>query len=108
MKGCYLLHFDPRFKHAGHYLGFAEDIDRRVKEHQSGTSGARLTTVAAKAGCALILVRTWPEADRTVERKLKGTKGAGRTGSLARLCPVCKQAKALKVTDARVSENITV
>lgn len=107
MRGCYLLHFEPRFRHAGHYLGYADDIERRVKEHQTGKSGARLPTAAVQAGCALILVRTWPDADRTVERKLKGTKGKGRTGSLARICPTCKQAK-VNAKNERVPENSAV
>jgi hypothetical protein len=25
----YLLHFDPRYRHAGHYLGYTEDVIAR-------------------------------------------------------------------------------
>lgn len=89
-RGVYLLHFNPRYKHAGHYMGYADDIGRRFYEHEFGKSDARLTTVAAAAGVQMVLARVWLGADRNTERKLKGKPNAGRTGSLARLCPICK------------------
>lgn len=93
MTGVYLLHFEPRYKHAGHYMGFAEDIQKRLYEHEFGQSRARLPTAAAAAGCKMLLARTWEGATRDDERKLKGGMFNKRTGSLARLCPICKQAK---------------
>jgi predicted GIY-YIG superfamily endonuclease len=91
MQGCYLLHFIPRFKHAGHYLGYADDIGRRVYEHEFGKSGVRLITAAVAAGVQLHLVRTWEGGDRTLERQLKGrAKGSSH---LPRLCPICKEEK---------------
>lgn len=89
MRGVYLLHFEPRFQHAGHYLGYADDVLRRVGEHRTGTSGARLTTAAADAGTQMMLVRVWKGKGRKFERKLKGLRNAKRTGSLGRLCPAC-------------------
>ncbi len=80
--GVYLLHFSPPYKHAKHYMGFAEDIDRRIEQHRAGT-GARLTQVAIDAGCRLILARIWPGADRSTERRLKKRKESPR------LCPIC-------------------
>ena len=85
-RGVYLLHFEPSYQHAAHYLGFAEDIERRVAEHRKGT-GARLTQVAVEAGCALHLARVWPGADRNLERRLK------RWHSGTRLCPICTGSK---------------
>lgn len=82
MKGVYLLHFQPSYKHARHYLGYADDIERRLQEHRSG-QGARLTEVAMHAGCELMLVRTWPDRGRHFERKLKRRKNAPK------LCPIC-------------------
>lgn len=82
MAGVYLIHFSPSYKHAKHYLGWAEDIDRRLAEHEIG-AGARLTQVAVDAGCRLILARVWEDGDRTLERKLKNRKNAPA------LCPVC-------------------
>lgn len=91
--GVYLLHFIPRYKHAGHYMGYADDIGKRLYEHEFGQSRAKLTAAAAAAGVQMVLARVWLGADRNMERKLKGKPFAGRTGSLARLCPTCKEAK---------------
>jgi hypothetical protein len=32
----YLLHFSCRYRHAQHYLGLTDDIDRRLAEHLAG------------------------------------------------------------------------
>lgn len=77
----YLLHFSRRHFHAGHYLGYAEDVDERVKEHTAGR-GARLTQVVTDAGIGLELVRVWENGDRKLERHLKRQKQA------TRLCPI--------------------
>ena len=69
-------------KHAGHYLGYAANLEARLEQHASGT-GARLTQVVAQAGIQWKLVRTW-EGDRSVERKLKNQHNGKR------LCPLCK------------------
>lgn len=82
--GLYLLHFDPRYRHAGHYLGFAEDINARVRQHVTGSRKASpLVSAAVGAGCTVTLARTWPEGDRTLERRLK------RHHQIARHCPLC-------------------
>lgn len=80
----YLLHFDRRFKHAGHYLGYAEDLDRRLASHRAG-NGARLLQVVAQAGIGFTLARTW-DGNRALERRLKNRKEAPR------LCPLCRAA----------------
>lgn len=85
MTGVYLIHFSPGYKHALHYLGWAEDIDRRLAEHRCGV-GARLTQVAVDAGCRLILARVWEDGDRRLERKLKNWHNAPA------LCPICNGA----------------
>lgn len=78
----YLLHFEPRYKHAGHYIGWTLDrLDDRVAEH--GTArGGRLPHVAHQNGCVITLARTWV-GDRALERVLKNRGGA------APICPVC-------------------
>jgi predicted GIY-YIG superfamily endonuclease len=82
MSTIYLLHFEPAYKHARHYLGFTDNgVEPRVEEHRKG-QGARLTQVAVAAGCQLVLVRTW-EGDRTLERRFKNQNNAPR------LCPLC-------------------
>lgn len=86
MTGCYLLHFRQPISPAHtaqHYLGWAEDIERRIAEHRAGR-GARLTQVAKERGIDFVVVRTW-EGDRSLERKLKSRKEAPR------LCPICRR-----------------
>jgi hypothetical protein len=53
----YLLHFERPYKHARHYLGFAEDLQRRLELHHAGR-GARLVQVVVAAGIGFQLVRT--------------------------------------------------
>ena len=91
VSGVYLLHFTPRYKHAGHYLGYADDIGKRVYQHEYGQSDVRLIKAAVAAGCSLHVVRVWPGADRNEERRLKGGRMEKRRGSLARLCPKCHE-----------------
>jgi hypothetical protein len=85
----YLLHFcDPqtgepaRYKHAGHYIGWTQDLAARLDAHARGT-GARLIEVITKAGLGFRLVRTWPGTTRDREDLLKHA-GGGR-----RYCPEC-------------------
>ncbi len=77
----YLLHFSTPYEHAKHYLGWAEDVQERLREHQAGR-GARLTQVVVDAGISLILARVW-KGGRTLERALKNLKNAPK------LCPIC-------------------
>lgn len=79
----YLFHFDQRYEHAGHYTGWAEDLDHRVAEHQAGR-GARLIEVITQAGIDFRLARTWPGVTRARERQLK------RQGGASRYCPICQ------------------
>jgi len=85
---CYLLHFEHRYYHAGHYIGFSGCVDARLKLHRAG-GGARLLEVVTDAGIDFEVARLWPcdsyEQARTLERKLKRTHGHGPA-----LCPVCR------------------
>lgn len=78
----YLLHFDQPYKHARHYLGWAADLQARLDCHRAG-HGARLLAVLAAEGIGWQLARTWPDADRNRERRLKNMGGG------ARHCPLC-------------------
>ena len=80
----YLLHFNEPYHHARHYLGSAVELEARLGEHAAG-AGARLTQVWVEAGCPFHCARTW-KGDRTLERRLKRQKNAGR------LCPECNPA----------------
>jgi predicted GIY-YIG superfamily endonuclease len=77
----YLIHFDRRYKHAGHYLGWTSDLAARLAEHARG-QGARLMAVIRDAGITWQLARTWPGTRRR-ERQLK------KRGGASRFCPLC-------------------
>jgi hypothetical protein len=78
---AYLLHLEPAYKQAAHYLGSACGLAARLRQH--GTSeGARLLQVQREAGGSFVLARTWP-GGRAVETYLKAQKQG------TRLCPLC-------------------
>lgn len=77
----YLLHFDRRYVHAGHYIGWTTDLPARLAQHATG-HGARLLQVVHEAGITWTLARIWP-GGRTRERALK------RQGGASRRCPLC-------------------
>ena len=79
---CYLLHFSEPIAHARHYLGWSPELLPRLNAHRAG-KGARLTEVAVERGRELILVRVWPDTDRSFERQLKRRKNSPQ------LCPIC-------------------
>jgi predicted GIY-YIG superfamily endonuclease len=82
---CYLLHFDRRYKHAGHYIGTTRDLARRLRQHARGEycgKAARLMQVIAAEGIGFELARTWPGGRRR-EIQLK------RKGGASRMCPLC-------------------
>ena len=78
----YLLHFHSKLRHAQHYLGYAEDVEERLKRHRSG-GGAKLIRALKDKGIDFELVRIW-EGGRTLERKLKKQKNGPK------LCPICR------------------
>lgn len=84
VKGTvYLIHFNQRLKHAGHYTGWTEgELDARLATHRAG-NGARLMAAVSREGITWQLARTWPDVTRTKERSLKNTGGASR------YCPLC-------------------
>lgn len=82
IDGVYLLHLDPPYKHARHYLGYSDDIARRFREHQTGR-GSALTEAAVAAGCELSIVRVWPGYDKNDEWRLRCQHNNPR------MCPIC-------------------
>ncbi len=80
----YLLHFDPRYRHAGHYLGWTGNgVGDRIGQHLAGR-GSPLVAAAVGAGSRVELVATWA-GDRNDERRIK------RTGAVGRYCPACHE-----------------
>ncbi|OJW08019.1 MAG: hypothetical protein BGO49_20735 [Planctomycetales bacterium 71-10] len=90
----YLIHFQTRYRHAGHYLGFATDLEQRLDQHRAGR-GARLLEVVGGAGIGWKVVRVWA-GDRAFERTLKRRKKAPK-----RLCPICRGDTAYDDVDER-------
>lgn len=86
MSGVYLLHFSEPYKHARHYIGWANQIEARLDHHNNGT-GARLTQVVRAVGIDLILAKVWEGESKTFERSLKNKKHSSR------FCPICQQLK---------------
>lgn len=78
----YLIHFDTKLHHAGHYIGFSFDVEKRLNTHKAG-EGARLLRALNDKGIDYKIVRVWDNVDRAFERQLKNQKNAPR------LCPIC-------------------
>jgi predicted GIY-YIG superfamily endonuclease len=92
----YLLHFDRPYGPgggangrgtAGHYLGWAKNLEQRLAQHEAGT-GARLMQVVKDAGIGWRLARTWKDGGLARESQLK------KQGGRSRMCPQCRAAKA--------------
>ncbi len=89
---AYLLHFDKPVnagRTARHYLGYAESdgsLAARLDQHRRG-QGVRIVAALMSREGDFEVARTWPDADRSTERRLKNYKNAP-----GRLCPVCRQA----------------
>jgi len=81
----YLLHFERRYHHAGHYLGYTEpgNLVDRLQQHARGT-GSRLCRAVAGAGIAWQLAGVW-KGTRTDERRMK------RNGAVGRFCSLCRE-----------------
>lgn len=88
----YLIHFEKPFKHAQHYIGFTDNLEQRMHDHELGTRGAKLLKAVRDAGINFSVVRTWPKGDRNFERKLKKQKKSRC------LCPVCRAVQKGKVS----------
>ncbi|MFN3250083.1 GIY-YIG nuclease family protein [Roseibium album] len=77
----YVLHFDPPYQHARHYIGYTPDASaaRRVKEHQDCTAkGSPLVRAAIESGCKVVLAHEFPGASRAFERWLKTRRDTSR------------------------------
>lgn len=87
MKGTiYVLHFSPRYKHAGHYVGWTRNPIARFARHLAGR-GSPLVRAALAAGCQIEVAALW-EGTRDDERRLKNR------GSACRYCPTCRGGEA--------------
>jgi predicted GIY-YIG superfamily endonuclease len=86
----YLLHFHTPIcptRTTQHYLGWALDIDDRIRKHRKGR-GSRLCQVAVEQGIKFTVAELW-HGNRQLERRLKSLKNARK------LCPICNPAGAM-------------
>lgn len=82
----YVLHFEPAYYHARHYVGWSQDVAARVAEHLAGV-GSPLVRAAVAAGVRVYLAATMP-GSRRLERRLKRWHKTGQ------FCPRCRAARA--------------
>ena len=81
----YVLHFEPAYHHARHYIGWARDVDARLAEHRDG-SGSPLLRAALAAGVRVELALVMA-GSRQLERRLKRWHKTGQ------FCPLCRAAR---------------
>ena len=90
-RGVYLLHFDPPYSHAGHYLGYAK---RNLLDYARAVASGRqwaphpLVEAAIGQGSTVKVVDWWPGENRAFQRRLRSQ------GGLSRHCPTCRAAGA--------------
>lgn len=94
----YLLHFDPPYKHSGHYYGWTTDLNATVKRHYAGTSGAKMVTAAVRAGSKIIVARRWKDVPYAFVKKMRAGKNA------IRRCPRCRAEGRYAQQDDRLEE----
>lgn len=87
-NAVYLLHFDRKLCHAGHYLGSAADLGTRLGQHAAG-NGARLTGVIKELGIGWALAKTWTYPTLK-EARLAEHHWKQHYKNSSRLCPICK------------------
>lgn len=91
MPDLVLLHIEPGYEHARHYLLFAKRSGRGLEYASRVCAGTAapphpLVERALLAGCELTPARTFAGDGRTERRRLR------RQGGLSRHCPICWQA----------------
>lgn len=82
----YLIHFEEKYHHSRHYIGFVDGKEDRLKsriEYHRAGRGSKLLKAVAQALINFKVVRVWRDGDRNFERKLKNNKKSSR------FCPIC-------------------
>jgi hypothetical protein len=88
----YVLHFDPAYKHAGHYVGWTEgDVTERIAVHPHGR-GSPLIRAAVAAGVDFQLAATY-EGSGYLERRMK------RWHHTSRFCAICRDCQDDRAAD---------
>lgn len=86
LLGCtYLLHFDEPIGRSRHYLGWTNDLDKRLREHRKGPrERCVLTHEARSRGIDWIVAVVWGGVTIAHKMKLKAQKNSPR------LCSICQ------------------
>lgn len=89
----YLLHYqeeignlDNPLGRARHYIGFATNLEKRLRQHRRGKSGAGIVRAFHANGIKFKLARKWIGADRNFEKYLKLSYK-----KTTRFCPLCSK-----------------
>jgi len=73
----YVLHFNPPYRHAKHYIGYTKIGLRRIERHMAG-NGSPLVRAAIQFGCEVKVAHYFRKGTRDLERKLKNRKDTPR------------------------------
>lgn len=82
MGTVYVLHFARPLAHARHYIGWTQNLPKRLAQHRAGYGGRLMACVSA-SGISYDVVHT-EAGDRNRERQMKNRSSAAR-----RRCWVC-------------------
>ena len=88
VRGVYILHFDKKFKHAQHYVGYSENVLGRIEKHKTG-NGARLMQVIHEHQIGFKVAVVFENRGRDFEHKIKGSHNTKR------FCPICRTQECL-------------
>lgn len=85
----FLLHWDPPYHHASHYLGYAKGLGRGAHYADQIARGVKigpheLVMAAQQAGCVIQVADVFVGASRPEQRRMRAN------GSLSRFCPICR------------------
>ncbi len=112
IEGVYIFHFKTKRAHAGHYVGWSNNIRLRFKAHRKAKKhpykGAKTNFMGAmnELGIQYVLAGIWPGEGREFEAYLKNVYRNGHE-----LCPICNPRKSAqrKAPDpVTIPENMEV
>lgn len=83
----YIIHFDKKYKHCQHYIGFTTiGVKNRIAKHKAG-NGAALLRALNTHGVSYNVSVIFPNVPQEFEFKLKSWKNSKK------ICPICKYNK---------------
>ena len=93
MPDLFLLHFDPPYQHAQHYLGYAVGTGRgssyaKAIARCTAIGPHELVMAAQSAGCQITVADVLVGAGRALQRQMRASH------HLHRFCPICTQSEA--------------